>query len=94
MKDFYTAEDIPNETLAYARERARSTRHSYIISGMLHVQVDHPTNRMGMEDCGGVIATISPTDGLPDNERFCMGNPTKADCIDVGYCRREIACND
>jgi hypothetical protein len=25
---------------------------------------------------------------------FCGGNPTFEDCIRVGYCRREIACNN
>lgn len=25
---------------------------------------------------------------------FCVGNPTKADCVLAGYCKREIACNN
>lgn len=25
---------------------------------------------------------------------FCMGNPTYADCHNVGYCRRRYACDD
>lgn len=26
--------------------------------------------------------------------QFCVGNPTKLDCMLVGYCQRERACND
>lgn len=41
-------------------------------------------------DCGEPIHIAR----LPDNGRHCFGNPTKADCVGKGYCRRDMACND